>query len=183
MAILLAVFWGGFGAEHKYIAVAATMAWGPGDAVATIVGKTHGKHKLQGERIEGVKSVEGSVGMALTSFVCTLPVLLTMSGLPWYICVLFAALVAPIASLTELYTKKGFGYRHGPLRFRAAFELYDVVDMTGKGNPQKHPRTAGTSLFHKHQDPRFITNRGSMRIKKRHNHLLKMVVSWNHEPF
>ena len=77
MTVLIAVFWGGFGAEHKYIIVAAIMAWGPGDAVAAIVGKKFGKHKLQGKMIEGVKSVEGSVGMA-------------------------------IASLTELYTKKGF---------------------------------------------------------------------------
>ena len=28
MTVLLAVFWGGFGAEHKYIVVAAIMAWG-----------------------------------------------------------------------------------------------------------------------------------------------------------
>lgn len=77
MTVLIAVFWGGFGAEHKYIIVAAIMAWGPGDADAAIVGKKFGKHKLQGKMIEGVKSVEGSVGMA-------------------------------IASLTELYTKKGF---------------------------------------------------------------------------
>ena len=81
---------------------------GPGDAVAAIVGKKFGKHKLQGKMIEGVKSVEGCVGMAITSFLCTLPVLLTMSGLPWYVSLLFSALIAPIASLTELYTKKGF---------------------------------------------------------------------------
>lgn len=106
--VLLAVFWGGFGAEHKYIAVAAIMAWGPGDAVAAIVGKNFGKHKLQGKMIEGVKSVEGSVGMAVTSFLCTLPVLLTMSNLPWHISLLFAVVIAPIASLTELFTRKGF---------------------------------------------------------------------------
>ena len=108
MTLLLAVFWGGFGAEHKYIAVAAIMAWGPGDAVAAIVGKNFGKHKLQGKMIEGVKSVEGSVGMAVTSFLCTLPVLLTMSNLPWHISLLFAVVIAPIASLTELFTRKGF---------------------------------------------------------------------------
>lgn len=108
MTILLAVFWGGFGAEYKYIAVAAIMAWGPGDAVAAIVGKNRGKHKLQGRHIEGVKSKEGTIGMAVTSFVCTFPVLLTMSGLSWYICLLFALAIAPAAALTELYTKKGF---------------------------------------------------------------------------
>lgn len=108
MTILLAVFWGVLGAEHRYIAVAAIMAWGPGDGVAAIVGKTYGRHKLQGKRIEGVKSVEGSVGMAVTAFLCTLPVLLSMSGLPWYISLVFAAVLAPVASLTELFTKRGF---------------------------------------------------------------------------
>ena len=108
MTVLLAVFWGGFGAEALYIPVGAIMAWGPGDAVAAIVGKTFGKHKLQGKCIEGVKSVEGSVGMAITSFMCLLPVLLTMSSLPWYVSLAVALVVAPVASLTELFTKKGW---------------------------------------------------------------------------
>lgn len=108
IALMLSVFWGGLGAEHEYIAVAAIMAWGPGDAVAAIVGKKFGKHKLQGKMIEGIKSVEGSVGMAITSFVCVLPVLLLMSHHPWYISLAFAAAIAPIASLTELFTKKGW---------------------------------------------------------------------------
>ncbi len=108
MTVLIAVFWGGFGAEYKDIIVAAIIAWGPGDAAAAIIGKKFGKHKLQGKMIEGVKSVEGSVSMAIAAFLCTLPVLITMSGLPWYVSLLFSALIAPAASLTELYTKKGF---------------------------------------------------------------------------
>lgn len=108
MTVLVAVFWGGFGAEHLYIAVGAIMAWGPGDAVAAIVGKRMGKHKLQGKYIEGTKSVEGSIGMAITAFVCLLPVLLFMSSLPWYVSVIFSLVIAPIASLTELFTKGGW---------------------------------------------------------------------------
>jgi len=108
MTVLLAVFWGGLGAEHKYIAIAAIMAWGPGDAVAAIVGKNCGKHKLQGKMIEGVKSVEGCVGMAVTSFICTAPVLMTMSPMPWYAALIFSAVIAPIAAITELFTKKGW---------------------------------------------------------------------------
>ena len=108
MALMLAVFWGGLGAEHEYIAIAAIMAWGPGDAVAAIVGKKFGKHKLQGKMIEGIKSVEGSVGMALTSFVCVLPILLLMSHHPWYISLAFSCAISLIASLTELFTKKGW---------------------------------------------------------------------------
>ncbi|MBQ9748606.1 MAG: TSUP family transporter [Clostridia bacterium] len=108
MTALICVFWGGFGAERLHIAVGAIMAWGPGDAVAAIVGRRCGKHKLQGKYIEGVKSAEGSLGMAITSFVCLLPVLLLMSPMPWYVCLLFSLAVAPIASLTELFTKGGW---------------------------------------------------------------------------
>ncbi len=108
MTVLIAIFWGIFGREHLFIAVGAIMAWGPGDAVAAIVGKEHGKHKLQGKMIEGTKSTEGSIGMAITSFVCLLPVLLTMSVLPWYVAVIVSLIIAPIASLTELFTKGGW---------------------------------------------------------------------------
>jgi len=108
MTVLIAIFWGIFGRAHLFIAVGAIMAWGPGDAVAAIVGKEHGKHELQGKRIEGTKSIEGSVGMAITSFVCLLPVLLTMSALPWYAAVAVSLIIAPIASLTELFTKGGW---------------------------------------------------------------------------
>ena len=108
MTVMISVFWGIFGREHLYIAIGAIMAWGPGDAAAAIVGKNFGKHKLQGRYIEGTKSVEGSAAMAVTSFVCLLPVLLTMSSLPWTVSLLFALITAPIASLTELFTKGGW---------------------------------------------------------------------------
>ena len=108
ISVLLAVFWGVFGADRIYVAIGAIMAWGPGDAVAAIVGKRFGKHKLQGKFIEGTKSVEGTVAMAITSFVCLLAVLLLMSSLPWYVCVMLALSTAPISALTELFTKGGW---------------------------------------------------------------------------
>lgn len=108
MTLMLTFFWGVLGAEHKYVAVAAIMAWGPGDAVAAIAGKNCGKHKLEGRMIEGVKSVEGSIGMAVTSFVCTMPILVILSPMPWYVALIFSAVIAPIAAITELFTKKGW---------------------------------------------------------------------------
>ncbi len=108
MTVFIAVFWGLFGADRLYIAIGAIMAWGPGDAVAAIAGRNFGKHKLHGKYIEGVKSVEGSVGMAVTSFACLLPVLLTMSELPIFVSLIISLVTAPIASLTELFTKRGW---------------------------------------------------------------------------
>ena len=108
MTALIAVFWGGFGEEYIYVPIGAIMAWGPGDAAAAIVGKNFGKHKLSGKMIEGIKSVEGSAAMALTSFVCLFAVLIILSPLPWYVSAVFSAVTAPVASLTELFTKKGW---------------------------------------------------------------------------
>jgi len=107
MTILLAVFWGGFGDEYKYIIVTSIFAWGPGDAAAAIVGKNFGKHKLSGRFIEGTKSVEGSVAMAVTSFVCTFVTLMFMSDFTWPVVLMVSLVIAPIASLVELFTKKG----------------------------------------------------------------------------
>lgn len=127
MTIMLAVFWGIFGAEHKYLTIAAIMAWGPGDAAAAIIGRNFGKHKLQGKMIEGVKSVEGSVAMAITSFACVVPIMLLMSPLKWYISLIFAAVTAPIASLTELFTKKGWDTISVPIASALVLSLSLVV--------------------------------------------------------
>ena len=107
MTGLLAVFWGGFGPDYAYIAVAAIMAWGPGDAAAAIVGKNWGRHKLSGPHIEGVKSVEGTVAMGITSFACTLATLLLMTPMSPVTALVLSALIAPIAALVELYTRHG----------------------------------------------------------------------------
>ncbi|MBQ8200350.1 MAG: TSUP family transporter [Clostridia bacterium] len=107
MALLIGVFWGVLGDAYRYIPIAAIMAWGPGDGAAAICGRLFGRHKLQGRMIEGVKSVEGSIAMALTSFCCTLPVLLIMSGMSVTDCLLLSLVIAPVSALTELFTKHG----------------------------------------------------------------------------
>ena len=107
MTILLAVFWGFFGEGNKYIIVAAIMAWGPGDAAAAIVGRNWGRHKLTGKHIEGTKSVEGTVAMGITSFICTLATLLLLSGLEFGMCLALSCIIAPIAAVVELETKHG----------------------------------------------------------------------------
>lgn len=107
MTILLAVFWGMLGEGFRYIPGAAIMAWGPGDAAAAIVGRNWGKHKLSGPHIEGVKSLEGTIAMGVTSFVCTFGTLVWMSELSLGSMVLISLIIAPIAALVELYTKHG----------------------------------------------------------------------------
>lgn len=107
IALMLAVFWGLGGEAHKYIAVAAILAWGPGDGAAAIVGHQWGRHKLSGRAIEGVKSVEGSLAMAVTSFICTFGVLLAMAPYAWYAALGLSAVIAVVAAAVELFTKRG----------------------------------------------------------------------------
>lgn len=107
MTVLMAVFWGGFGEEHAYIATVSIMAWGPGDAAAAIVGKNFGRHKLSGKWIEGTKSVEGTMAMAITSFVFTSLTLYLMSPLALPTILILSLVIAPVAALVELFTKHG----------------------------------------------------------------------------
>ena len=107
MAVLVAVFWGGFGEKGRMIPVAAIMAWGPGDAAAAIVGKRYGRHKISGRFIEGVKSLEGTFAMGVTSFACTMASLAALFNLSWPQCLVYSLIIAPCAALTELYTRKG----------------------------------------------------------------------------
>lgn len=106
MAIFLTVCWGLLG--RPFLAVAAIMAWGPGDAMAAIIGITRGKRKLTGRHIEGTKSVEGTVTMGITSFLCVLCVLLGTSAAAWYIVLPLAIVVAIVSAFVELYTKGGW---------------------------------------------------------------------------
>ena len=104
---MLAVFWGGLGDGYSYIAVAALMAWGPGDAAAAIVGRNFGKHHLSGKWIEGVKSVEGSVAMGITSFLFTFATLYLMTGMTLIQILDLSLVIAPVAAYVELHTKHG----------------------------------------------------------------------------
>lgn len=107
LTILIVVYWGVFGEEYKFIIITSIMAWGPGDAMAAITGKNWGRHKLSGKHIEGVKSVEGSLAMAVTAFIFTLAMLLVFSEIALLPSIVLSLIIAPIASLVELYTKHG----------------------------------------------------------------------------
>lgn len=106
IAVFLTVCWGVL--DRPFLALAAIMAWGPGDAMAAIVGITKGKRKLTGPHIEGTKSVEGTVAMGVTSFVCVLGVLLGTGAATLYTALAFAAVVAAVSAFVELYTKGGW---------------------------------------------------------------------------
>ena len=108
IGLFIAVCWGLLGAECKYLAVAAIMAWGPGDGMAAIIGIRFGKRKLTGKWIEGTKSVEGTVAMGVTSFLCVTVTLLLMTDIAWWNIVVGALLIAVASAFTEMFTQKGW---------------------------------------------------------------------------
>lgn len=106
-AFFTLVFWGLLGEEYKYIPIVSVMSWGPGDAMAAIIGITYGKKKLSGKWIEGTKSVEGCVAMALTSILCTSVSLYVLGPYDIGLILSISIVVGVIAMFVELFTKHG----------------------------------------------------------------------------
>lgn len=106
-AIMIGICWGYLGDEYRYIASTAILSWGPGDAMAAIIGKNFGKHKLQGKPIEGIKSVEGTISMFITSLMFTFVSLSFSLNISLVNILVTSIIVALTAAFTELFTKKG----------------------------------------------------------------------------
>lgn len=93
--------------DAKYLALAVVFGWGFGDATAALVGKKYGRHYIEGRFVDGKKTIEGTLGMFVVSFITIAIILLANTGLPWQIQVLIAAITAAIVAIVELYTKNG----------------------------------------------------------------------------
>lgn len=106
MAFSVSVCWGLFG--DKYLVLASIYAWGVGDALAALVGKRFGKHKIRWKHADGKKSVEGSLAMLVCSIISVFAVLLFRGGIAIPICLVIAALAAVVCTVSEMCTKNGF---------------------------------------------------------------------------
>ena len=105
MAFSVSVCWGLFG--DRYLVLASVYAWGVGDALAALIGKRFGKHKIRWRLADTKKSVEGSLAMLVSAFVSVLVVLLIRGGVSVPLCIIVAALAAIVCTLAELCTKYG----------------------------------------------------------------------------
>ncbi|MCR5452833.1 MAG: hypothetical protein K6F00_09420 [Lachnospiraceae bacterium] len=105
-AFVITFVWGVFG--QKWGAVLSVIAWGIGDAVAALVGKRFGKHKLRGKWIEGTKSVEGSVGMFIATFFAVFFLYQRHTSFTniWFV-VLVCFWIAIFSTFAELFSKNG----------------------------------------------------------------------------
>lgn len=104
-AALITICWGVLG--KPYIAVAATLMWGMGDAAAALVGKRYGKHKVNLPFADLNKTWEGTLAMAVFAFISGAMGMMFTMQLEWYQCILYALVAAPFSAYTELITKNG----------------------------------------------------------------------------
>lgn len=104
-AVVITVCWGWLG--DRMLLLASIYAWGIGDAVAALVGKKYGVHKITGRFQSGKKSYEGTTAMFVTSFLCVFVIMMLRGGLPWYVCAIIAFITGGVSATTELYSKNG----------------------------------------------------------------------------
>jgi len=108
--ILVLVPWALLG--ERALALAALLAWGPGDAAAALVGKRFGKTKIgPGKK----KSLEGTLSMAALSVASVLAVLLAFRTFPPPLAVFASLLTGGATAAVELYETKGFDTFFCPL--------------------------------------------------------------------
>ena len=105
VAAMTAFAWGLMG--HRYVAVAATLMWGVGDAFAAIIGIRFGKHIIPWKVSDGKKTFEGTIAMLISAFICGSVIMITASPLSWYICIALVLPAACASAFVELISKKG----------------------------------------------------------------------------
>lgn len=104
-AVIATICWGWLG--DKYLVLASIYAWGFGDAMAALVGKRFGKHKITWKLSDGKKSVEGSTAMFITSFISVAIILACRGQMNIVAYILIAIVVALVSSIAELCSKNG----------------------------------------------------------------------------
>jgi len=107
ISLMILIFWGLLGAEWKYVAVAAVLAWGFGDAAAALVGKKFGRHQIMHSRIKGTKTFEGTQAMFVTAGLAIFFTFIFLGGQPWHVSLIVALVVAPISAVVELFSNGG----------------------------------------------------------------------------
>ena len=105
MAFSIAVCWGVFG--DKYLVFTSIYAWGIGDALAALIGKKFGKHKIKWKIADGKKSIEGSLAMFVCALMSVFTVLLIRGGISIPMCLCIAVLSALVCTFAELCAKNG----------------------------------------------------------------------------
>ena len=101
-AAVITFAWGVFG--KRFIAAAAILMWGTGDAAAALIGIPFGRHKIKIKGTNGKKSLEGSLAMLVVSFITGLLVLYFTHHISSFFSVLAVFAASLAGTLTELFS-------------------------------------------------------------------------------
>lgn len=115
MVLLLIAFWGMLGSDARYAAAVGFLAWGFGDASASLVGGRFATRRFQSALFDTGKSPLGSTAMMLTVTLTTILVLALMTPLSFGAVLLCAVVVGMAAALTEAVTRRGLDTLTVPL--------------------------------------------------------------------
>ncbi len=124
-ALLIAIFWGIFGFDWRYIIAVSIMAWGFGDAAAALIGKAFGQRKILHYLIDVGKTLEGTLAMAAFAALAIFITLISYGGQSWYVSLVIALLVAPLCGFIELFSRRGIDTLTVPLL--AAFSIMPLI--------------------------------------------------------
>ncbi len=127
--VVICICWGWLG--DKLLVLASVYAWGFGDAAAALIGKRYGKHALTGKHIEGRKSMEGSLAMFVTSFICVGIILLLRGGLSVFDYIIISAVTAAASAAVELFSLNGMDTITCPLA--AMLTMLPLIHWFGGG--------------------------------------------------
>ena len=103
------------------------MAWGFGDAAAALVGKAFGRRPILHPRIEGKKTVEGTVAMFVVAGLTIFLTLLIYAGQSCRVSLGVALLVAPVSAAVELFSPRGMDTLTVPLS--TAFAILPLMSI------------------------------------------------------
>ena len=105
LAVCIAVCWGWL--QERLLVLACMYAWGVGDALAALVGKAYGRHKIHLRHTGATKSLEGSAAMFASSMASVAVVLLFWGKLNPAAALGISAAAAAVSAVVELLTPNG----------------------------------------------------------------------------
>ena len=101
-AVLIAVLWGAM--QRPWLAMAAIIMWGTGDAAAALIGIPFGRHKIKWRRADGKKSLEGTLAAGVTAFLVGWALLSLWSPYGLGLSAVMAVVTAPVTAFVELFS-------------------------------------------------------------------------------
>ena len=128
-AVLISVAWGFF--RKPYIAAAAILMWGKGDAAAALIGIPFGRHKVRLKGTDGKKSWEGSTAMLAVSFICGFCVLYFGHGSQLLSAMLTGLAGALLGAATELFTPSKYDTVTVPAMIAAVLLILGSLKLLG----------------------------------------------------